>query len=155
MFSRQPAAGRSEDSQTIASYFRGVEEQLLARGRLRTDGGASEGLPAPAVRGGRKTSGVRNSAVPCGAEAPRTTGKREGGIPNETSGCGSARRTMTRKAFNFIEEHNPTTLMVIRAAGSRAWNVRPKSRSDYVKAFTTSQDQTEPTGRKSSATNTL
>jgi hypothetical protein len=52
---------------------------------------------------------------------------------------------MTRKAFDFIEEHNPTTLMVIRAAGPRVWNVRPKSRSDYVKAFTTSQDQTQPT----------
>ena len=55
---------------------------------------------------------------------------------------------MTRKAFDFIEEHNPTTLMVIRAAGPRVWNVRPKSRSDYVKAFTTSQGQTHPTRRK-------
>jgi hypothetical protein len=62
---------------------------------------------------------------------------------------------MTRKAFDFIEEHNPTTLMVIRAAGPRVWNVRPKSRSDYVKAFTTSQDQTQPTGQKSRPTNTL
>ncbi|MRX49539.1 DUF2927 domain-containing protein [Paracoccus sp. S-4012] len=43
------AAGRSEDSQTIAGYFRGVEEQLLARGRLRTDSGTSEGLPTAAA----------------------------------------------------------------------------------------------------------
>jgi hypothetical protein len=27
---------------------------------------------------------------------------------------------MTRRALSFIEEHNPTTLMVICAAGSRA-----------------------------------
>jgi hypothetical protein len=45
--------------------------------------------------------------------------------------------------------------MVIRAAGPRVWNVRPKSRSDYVKAFTTSQDLTEPTLEKSLFTNRL
>ena len=56
-----------------------------------------------------------------GAEAPRATGRRkEGGIPNEASGSCKTRRTMTRRALNFIEEHNPTTLMVICAAGPRA-----------------------------------
>ena len=62
---------------------------------------------------------------------------------------------MTRKALDFIEEHNPTTLMVIRAAGPRVWNVRPKSRSDYVKAFTTSQDETQPTAEKLNPANML
>jgi hypothetical protein len=81
--------------------------------------------------------------------------REEGGIPNEASGRGLARKTMTRKALKLIEEHNPTTLMVICAAGPRGLNVRPKSRSDYVKAFTTSQDQTQPTGQKSMRTNTL
>jgi hypothetical protein len=44
----------------------------------------------------------------------------KGGIPNESSGVCVARLTMTRRALSFIEEHNPTTLMVICVAGPKA-----------------------------------